>query len=318
MKKNHFPPLLLIFLSSCGSADNTNKGEGNAIDSNYTNQSISNLKPSEKQLNVNILWDLSDRIDNSVSPASPPHFERDIEIIKSISEAFKNDMQKKGAYKSKSKIRVFFTPPPSDAAINTIAHNLSYDLSSFTGDGANKKKKEAYDSITKKFSNNALQIYNLTLQNNKGKKQWDGSDIWRFFKNDVKDYCIEPNNNYRNILIILTDGYIYHKDSRDKRGNRSAYILPETLKSFRNNPDWRSSFDKGDYGLITTRNDLQDLEVLVLEITPSKEYKNDEDFIKAYLGKWFEEMGIYKANYACHNSDLPDYIGKKIEQFLNK
>ena len=34
--------------------------------------------------------------------------------------------------------------------------------------------------------------------------------------------------------------------------------------------------------------------MLVLEIIPSAEYKNDEDILKAYLTKWFREMGLLK------------------------
>jgi hypothetical protein len=219
---------------------------------------------------------------------------------------------------TKGRVKVFFTPTPENSRINTIAGNLSCDLSSYTSNGANKKKKEAHDSIENRFSKSATEIYQLTVINNKGKKQWDGSDIWRFFKNDVKDYCIDPSGNYRNILVILTDGYIFHKDSKDRQGNRTTYILPEILKPFRNNPNWQNTFTKGDYGLISTRKDLQTLEILVLEITPSKEYKNDEDILKTYLGKWFEEMGIQKSNYACYNTDLPEYTRKKIESFLNR
>jgi len=309
----------LLFISviilSCNSSDSSTKENKKEIDDN---PSLSPITSTSKQYNINILWDLSDRIDPTINPASPQHSERDIEIIKSVTGIFKKDMEKKGAYKAKSKMRIFFTPTPSDPAINTIARNLVFDLSAYTGDGANKKKKEVYDSILQRVSENTSKIYELTIQSNKTKKQWDGSDIWRFFKNDVKDYCIEPNNDYRNILIILTDGYIYHKDSRDKQGNKTAYILPEVLKPFRNNNNWKDVFSKGDYGLISTRSDLQNLEVLVLEISPSKEYKNDEDILKTYLGKWFEDMGISKENYASHNSDLPEYTRKKIEQFLNK
>lgn len=318
MKNYLYFTFLTFLIISCGSADNSKKENQSDTDTLDSNQLVPDSKIGERQLNINILWDLSDRVDNSINPASPQHFERDIEIIRSITEVFKKDMQKRGAYKAKSKMRVFFTPAPADAAINTIAHNLSCDLSSYTGDGANKKKKDAYDSITQKFGDNALKIYALTIQNNKGKKQWDGSDIWRFFKNDVKDYCIDPSSNYRNVLVILTDGYIYHKDSKDRKGNRTAFVLPETLRPFRNNSDWKAAFDKGDYGLINTRADLQNLEVLVLEITPSKDNKNDEDVLKAYLGKWFKEMGISQTNYACYNSDLPEYTRKKIEQFFNK
>jgi len=304
-----------VLFFSCNSSDSTTKENKKEVGDN---SNTSQVNSTSKQLNINILWDLSDRIDSTINPASPQHYQRDIEVIKGITEIFKKDMEKKGTYKAKGKMRIFFTPTPSDPTINTIARNLFFDLSAQAGEGGNKKKKEIYDSIEQRVSNNSNTIYALTIQNNKGKKQWEGSDIWRFFKNDVKDYCIEPNGEYRNILVILTDGYIYHKDSRDKNGNKTAYILPEILKPFRNNSNWKNLFSKENYGLIAARNDLQNLEVIVLEITPSKEYKNDEDIIKTYLGTWFEEMGISKENYACYNTDLPNYTKKRIEQFLNK
>lgn len=305
-----------LLFHSCGS-DSLPKEE-EKINEKITTEIVSNAKTSDRQLNINILWDLSDRIDSITSPASPPHYLRDIEIIKTVTSYFKKDMEKRGAFKAKGRIRIFLTPPPSDSKINSIATNLSYDLAAYTGDGANRKKKEAYDSIETRFSRNVNQIYQLTVANNKNNKQWDGSDIWRFFKNDVKEYCIDPSNNYRNILIILTDGYIYHKDSKDKQNNRTSYILPDLLKVFRNKPNWQDLFSAGNYGLISTRKDLQQLEILVLEITPSKDYKNDEDIIRIYLGKWFEEMGVSKTNYECFNTDLPTYTRKKIENFLNR
>lgn len=305
--------IAIFFLSSCTPASDPKESKHKEIESTGT----VTMNVIDRQLNINILWDLSDRIDPRTNSASPEHYERDIEAIRNIASFFKKDMEKRGAYKAKGKIKVFFTPPPENTSINSIAGNLYCDLSSYTGDGVNRKKKDIYDSIETKFFKNANEIYQLTLSNNKGKKQWDGSDIWRFFKNDVKEYCIDPSANYRNILIILTDGYIFHKDSKDKQRNRTAYILPEMLKPFRNNSVWQNMFVKGDYGLISTRKDLQNLEVMVLEITPSKEYKNDEDILKAYLGKWFEEMGISKSHYVCYNTDLPEYTKKKINEFLN-
>jgi hypothetical protein len=306
--------ILIFFLSSCMSASDSKEPKHENDNSNGT----SIINASDRQLNINILWDLSDRIDPQINPASPEHYERDIEVIKNVAAFFIADMEKRGAYKAKGKIRVFFTPTPEYTGINALARNLSCDLSSYTGEGANKNKKEMYDSLENRFSRSANEICKIALANNKGKKQWDGSDIWRFFKNDVKEYCVDPSANYRNILIVLTDGYIFHKDSKDKQKNRTSFILPEVLKPFRNNPEWQNIFTKGDYGLISTRKDLQNLEVLVLEITPSKKYKNDEDLIKAYLGKWSEEMGIQKSNYECQNTDLPEYTKKKVNGFLNR
>ena len=155
-------------------------------------------------------------------------------------------------------------------------------------------------------------IYELSISNHK----WVGSDIWRFFKNDVKDYCVENNPEYRNILIILTDGYIYHDDSKDQAGNRFAYILPQIFTNYklRNNPTWEQVIKDKDIGLITKRDDLQDLEVLVLEVTPSPNYKNDEDIIKVLLSKWFGEMNVKR--YAIYNTDLPNYTQQRISDFL--
>jgi hypothetical protein len=309
MKRNFIYILLLFSISRCGSTD--------PKELNSDTKSAVAIPSGDRQLNINILWDLSDRIDNRKNPSSPPHYERDIEIIRVLTDIFKKDMQKRGAYKAKSKIRVFFTPPPANDTINNIAKNLSYDLSLYTGEQANKKKKEVYDTITSRFTSNASHIYQLTMADNKSNK-WEGADIWRFFKNNVKDYCIEKSLIYRNILVIITDGYIYHKDSKEKQANRSAFVLPETLKPFRNNKDWKQLFHKGDYGLISTRNDLQDLEVLVLEITPSSDHKDDEDILKEYLGKWFKDMGIVAGHFACYNTDLPDYTRKKIEGFVSQ
>ncbi len=303
----------ILFLSSCFSNSNETPKTGEV-----ENDKTAVMKPTDRQLNINILWDLSDRIDSQLNPASPQHYERDIEIIKNIASFFKKDMEKRGAYKAKGRMKVFFTPTPDNERINAIAGNLSCDLSAYGGEGANRKKKEVYDSIENRFVKNSNEIYQIALSNNRGKKEWDGSDIWRFFKNDVKQYCVDTSGNYRNILIILTDGYLFHKDSRDRQANRTTYILPDIIKPLRNNSSWQSVFEKSDYGLIGTRKDLQNLEVLVLEITPSKGHKNDEDIIKAYLGKWFEEMGIATSNYICQNTDLPEYTRKKVEGFLNR
>lgn len=43
-------------------------------------------------------------------------------------------------------------------------------------------------------------------------------------------------------------------------------------------------------------------------------YLNDEDVIKAYLSKWFDEMNIKK--YEIYNSDLPINTKTRIEKFI--
>jgi hypothetical protein len=278
-----YPGVLLTLLCSCGNIEK--KDDHPKLETAST--SGQTIKAPDRHLNINVLWDLSDRINNEANPASPPHFERDIEIIRYLTEIFKKDMQKKGAYKAKSKIRIFFTPPPQNDKINEIARNLSFDLSTFSGDQSNKNKKYVYDSITQVFIRNARTIYDLTIKAS-------------------------------TTSGILTDGYIYHKDSRDRQENRTAYILPANLKPLRNNKHWKKIFKEKDYGLISTRKDLQNLEILVLEISTSAGNRNDEDILKEYLIKWFSEMGVESQNIACHNTDLPEYTKEKIAEFLTR
>lgn len=301
MPKYSYSLLIVFFLltGGCGSS-------GSSSVSSQSGEKTNSLQP--QQLNITILCDLSDRIDVKKYPEKPEHFERDLAIVKEVSNYFIKDMENKGAYSAKGKIKVIFSPKPQDPNINVWAEKLNVDLSKMDP----KQKKDVHDNISKTFADNLGKIYNSALTSNK----WLGSDIWRFFKNDVKDYCVDNNPEYRNILIILTDGYIYHQDSKDRNESRFAYILPELFDQFklRNNPNWKENIVKQDFGLITTRSDLNDLEVLVLEVTPSPNNKNDEDIIKVVLSKWFEDMKVKR--FAIFNSDLPEYTKQRINDFM--
>lgn len=283
------------------------KEEGNKGDEG-SREEETGVTNSEKQLNITFLLDLSDRIEPSKYPDSPEHYQRDQAIVKNFVDIFKNDMNKKGGYKAKGKMKIIFSPQPQDGNINKIASELNIDLFAMKP----QEKKLVFTNLEDKFSGNLSKIYELTLS----QKDYIGSDIWRFFKNDVKDFTITDLPDYRNILVIITDGYVYHKDSKIQEKNRTSFLIPQSItqNGFRNN-NWREKFEKGDYGFITTRKDLENLEVLVLEVNPEKNYLNDEDVIKAYLSKWFEEMGIKK--YEIYNSDLPVNTKTRIEKFIN-
>jgi len=264
---------------------------------------------SDKQLNITILLDLSDRIEPTKYPSKPEHFERDIEIVNYFTEIFKRDMEQKGAFMANGKMKVIFSPRPDDEEINQIASELSVDLSRAKN---TKEKKQIFDNVSSNFRKNLERIYSKTIET----KNYPGSDVWRFFKNDVADYAISEDDKYKNILVILTDGYLFHEASNDKEGNRSMSLLPRDVKNngFRSS-NWKDKFEEGDYGYITTRDDLQNLDVLVLEINPSRQDKDDEDVIKAYLRKWFNEMNVNEVE--LYNSDLPQYTKTRIDKFIN-
>jgi len=55
---------------------------------------------------------------------------------------------------------------------------------------------------------------------------------------------------------------------------------------------------------------------MVLEVNSSVNHKNDEDIIRAFLGKWFDEMKTKDAQ--IYNTDLPESTRRRIENFFNE
>ncbi|WP_295119091.1 hypothetical protein [uncultured Chitinophaga sp.] len=263
---------------------------------------------TEKQLNLTILLDLSDRIDPKLNSAVPAHIDRDSILISYFTKYFLDQMEKKGSFMAKGKMRIIFHPNPPDAGINQAVKNLNIDLSKMDTKG----KKVIYDNLRHTVTENISSIYRTAVR----QAVWPGSDIWRFFKNDVKEIAVDEDEAYRNLIVVFTDGYIYHQDSRDVTANRYAYLLPDLFDKYklRNNQSWAAEMDKQDFGLISTRADLQQLEVLVLEVSPSARNKNDEDVIRKVMEKWFGEMKV--ARFKVLSSDLPEMTMQKVERFL--
>jgi len=295
--------LLLPLLFYCGSRDS------NAITTSTTGASAGNQATANgKQLNLTILLDLSDRIDDQKNPAEPTHTQRDSTLISYFTNYFIEQMKARGTYMAKGKMRVMFYPAPKDPAINEIAAKLNVDLSKMDVKG----KKAVYETLQPTVASNISRVYNTVIS----QASWPGSDLCRFFKRDVDYLAIEKDSNYKNLLVIFTDGYVYHPDSKEQKGNRYSYLLPELLDQYklRNANNWSDKIDKLDFGLINNRTDLDQLEVLVLEVNASEKHKNDEDIIRKVLGKWLSEMKVKK--WEIFNSDLPSNTEHKIDIFL--
>jgi hypothetical protein len=302
MKQTFFFAIIFAFFLSCDGGQ-TKKPQTN--DATRTTGTAA-VNPKEKQLNVSIFLDLSDRISLKLHPQQ---VENDLELVKTITEYFRKNMEKLGAYKAKGKIKIFFSPPPSVPSINAIANSLKIDCSTMNNIG----RKQVYDNLTSLFSDKLSEIYQQTMATS----GWEGSDIWRFFKNDVKDYCIDKNTDYRNILIIFTDGYVYHKNSVSNKGNRFSYILEKNIATYRSASPLKELLEKDDFGLLVERNDLENLEVLVLEVcAENPANKNDEDIIGEVLKKWFKEMQI--SHFEVYSTDLPSNTRTRIDNFLNQ
>jgi len=258
----------------------------------------------KKQLNITILLDLSERLDTG--KYHPDQYLEDIEAVKSIVEEFKayNKLDAKtGFLFVKGKIQVL--AEPSDAVMNKLLKPMRIDLK-----GKPPEKKAALAKMDSTYDSCLHAIYQHAIETGRADK-WPGSDIYGFFEPQaggrpakiIQDSCIRDTAVYRNILIILTDGYIWHKDNKHQQGNRYTYLLSDNIDTYRQVV--RSSktgglnalqtkIDKDNFGLIVpTGSNLSNLEVRVLEINHEKKaYPEDRMILEEVICKWFKEMKV--------------------------
>jgi len=288
------PAILLLFVTSC--KQEPDKEEKEVITKN----------PAAENYNISILLDLSDRISLKKNPnPTMQYYQRDLGYIKSVSEAFTQHLKTKRIRQIDDKMQLFFNPEPLDPEINSISENLKIAINK------NNVSKDFLNSINENYASKTSKIYNSAIKDD----NFIGSDIWNFFDTKVKDQCVE--DNYRNILIVLTDGYIFHENTVITQSNRTSYITPELIrKNGLNMQNWNKKFDEQDFGFIKVDEDLSNLEVLVLGIHPDNKNPYEEKVIKAYWTKWFTEMKI--KHFEIKNADLPSNMEKIIQDFILK
>lgn len=292
--------ITFLFIASCKTDDESENAisiKGNAKLTNET---------ENKNYNISILIDLSDRIDTIKYPnPTMEYYNRDLGYIKSVSEAFSSHVRNKRVNIMNDNIQVFFNPNPLNAEINEISKKLKIRVNK------NNASKEFINTINSTYVLETSKIYSLALNDSK----YIGSDIWNFFQNNINDYCIE--DNHRNILVILTDGYIYYKDSNFKEDNQSTYLTPELIRTYSlNNKNWKESMGAKKIGYLKANDDLNNLEILVLGINPSIKNPYEGKVIKEFWSNWFKEMKVKR--FEIKETALPSNMDKVIKDFIEK
>jgi len=272
------------------------------------NFDCSGSEKNNENLNINILLDLSDRINPKINPnKAMDYFKRDIGYITSISKSFQCHIANKKSRKINDNIKIFIEPESNIPALNTISTSLNLK---FNKDNSTIEK---INSISTIYEKNINDIYKIATDQDK----YDGSNIWGFFKNKIKDYI---KNDQKNILIILTDGYLFDKSNKGLKSDKKyANFTSSTIKSFDlNNSNWKSTFTKNNIGILPANENLENLEVLVIGLNPNK--KNDNpyelDILKSLWENWFKDMGVTK--YAIKTADLPSDLDETIKNFISK
>lgn len=240
-------------------------------------------------LNISVYLDLSDRLTRNLNPTQ---MERDTAIINHLIDIFISDCINNGKIlNSKNHFQVFFFPAPNSSQIAQLARSLNVDLSKTEL----KQKKVELMEMKTRFQTNLSQIYDDAMEEGK----WVGSDIWGFFSNkEVDKLCVR--DGYRNLLVILTDGYLFHADNKVKEGNAYSYVLPQTLEI-------------ADASLIVKRRGLSNIEVLMLEVNPYNPKQRDK--LTSILENWFRDMEVGK--FVVSETALPVNTEVYIDSFLN-
>lgn len=267
-------------------------GKGNNTDASIGNESEAvKQAPSDLPLNISIYLDLSDRLTRNLTPSQK---DRDTAIVGYIADYFKNQTLGPKILQSKNCMKVLFYPAPKDTKIATLAADLSVDMQKYQG----VNKRVALDGMRSTFNKNLNLIYDMAIEAN----EFPGCDIWDFFSNkDVDTQCIRKG--FRNILVILTDGYLFDANHKVQDGDAFAFVTPTTLK----NPN---------SSLIVKRTGLDDLEVRILEVNPYD--KNHRDHLVEVLENWLKGMGVKQENITISETGLPSTTKTIIESFLSE
>lgn len=262
---------------------------------------------NSEHYNICVLLDLSDRINPEYHSYQ---ITKDKKIIERILSIFKKKVREKYIQGSRDKLQIAiaYQPVDYDATLQEAGDKFIVDMDKLMP----IQKRETFDDMTATITSAIDTVYSVATHS----KKFVGADIWGFFMNELDNYTAQlDSENIRNILIILTDGYIQFDNAvLDYRppgeGNRTTYML---VKMFLDDPDWETKFDnEDDHGLISGDKDHRNWEVMVLEINPkSGPNTTEHKIIEKYWMKWLGEMNIK------HRSFLTSSLTtKKIEGII--
>lgn len=305
---------LIVLACSC-------KNDGQMDSHENDCRPVKKLSGERKDLNISIFLDLSDRISPTFnSNPAMEYWKRDLGYINSISEAFEVHLRNKKTILMNDNIKLFMHRLPEN--IPNLDNRLKSLDKEFTKQNATL---DNICSISDDYGEFSKLIYSKTLTDKEPKAKegiddYPGSDIFDFFKSKAKDLCVKENR--RNILFIITDGYLYMSGTNNKDvDNKSNYILSKTLSKWGfNSTNYQRKIDDEGYGFQVPTTGLNNLEVVVLGLNPKKHW--EIDVLNSYWSKWLKDMGV--KNFQGDNwskylkkADLPSSLDNLIQGMIH-
>lgn len=278
------------------------------------------LPPPPTSLNLIIVPDLSKRIIDTIN--NPEQVKNDTTLINFIWRAF----VEKTKFKMNSKDRLILDVTDEEQAggsFRNFANQLLFDLS----DHKNQSNRLYFDKVGNRFEKNVSALYELALQNP------IGADYHDYFENKLPKHIKRSTifDNYRNVLVIITDGYL--EAQSNIRTNTWAYtgtnqeriLVSNAIKSGQSLQDAANRYLKPIQDIPVK---FKDLEILVIEVQPRTKNSpierdapgtvHDYAILKHQWINWFRLLEVKNSDdeIFIRRNDATEITKKAIVDFL--
>jgi len=259
------------------------------------------LPSKTDNLNVIIVPDLSNRIIDNYNNAE--QIKRDSVIIAAICESFEKKVRLKMNSKDKLTIDVS-DRKQAGGKIGELADTLKYDLENFK----DKSNRLYFENHRAKLKDGVVKLYDVAYKYETANPTGGGTDYVSYFSTTLKSRIQKStlDDNYSNILIILTDGYL---EATKPNGSIVSYynLNPQMIQE-------------------TSNSKFKDLEVFILEFNRKKQANDfDENKLKKWWFDWFKSMSLKNVGednseeeFITNRTDGYTDVKRKIEEIINK
>lgn len=250
---------------------------------------------STEHFNITIASDLSNRLNDKKYPKAVS----DVEIISVLANnIYPTILTHKRSMNQKDQFRIDFINKQQISVykVNTMLMEINFNKF--------KTQAERIKYLRKSYQNDKLNfVKEFARIHESAKDESFGSDIWTYLQQGINNFSVIKDvskgnimNKHRNILILLTDGYIetrYKNPGYELTGKRINEFRNEYLKSGDKNIE--SFFKRNQKYKINYLSNplLQDLEILVLELYDRTEttsgatvHPTDLEIIKLIWHDW--------------------------------
>ncbi len=279
------------------------------------------LPPPPTSLNLIIVPDLSRRINDTIN--NPDQLKNDTTLLNAIWQNF--ILQTKLKMDSKDRLVLDVTDEgQAGGSFRTVANDLIFDLS----DNHGKSNRLYFDKVGNRFNQNVSKLYSLAS------KDPIGADYHYYFEQrlpkNIKKSTLK--DNYRNILVIITDGYLETKSAQ--RTGIWAYTGTFAERTLVSNQIFSNKSYIDALSVLKPIPDctthFPNLEILVIEVNPRTSCSaqepddcgtvNDYTIMKNQWINWFKRLEVKNANNEIFlkRNDATQITQKQIEEFLNQ